>query len=274
MPVLHALGVALGWLAYGVDRRYRARFGENIGLIGADSRVRRRAIGEAGKSIAELAAVWGRNEAAVLRLVREARGWDTVERYKDRGIVFLTPHLGCFEIASIFIAMRRDLTVLYREPKLAWLAPIMQRGRARRGVQLAPANLSGVKLLIKALKLRRSVGILPDQVPSSGDGVWAPFFNRPAYTMTLPARLAAQTDAAVVMVAAERLKRGQGFRLHFEPIELPADLAGAVIQINQAVETWARRFPEQYLWSYNRYKAPARAAYESQAARPGRKGSA
>lgn len=274
LPLLHALGVALGWLVYGVDRRYRARFCENIALIGADRRLRRRAIGEAGKSITELAAIWGRSEAAVLRLVREVRGWDAIERCGDRGIVFLTPHLGCFEIASIFIAARRDLTVLYRKPKLAWLAPVMQAGRARRGVSLAPADLSGVKMLLKSLKTQRSVGILPDQVPSSGDGAWSSFFNRPAYTMTLPARLAAQTGAAVVMVAAERLKRGRGYRLHFEAIELPPDLEAAVAFINQTVENWAKRFPEQYLWSYNRYKAPPRATSGAQASRRGSRGSA
>lgn len=235
------------------------RFRQNISLIGADSSLRRRAIGEAGKSITEIAAVWGRDEARVLGLVCDVCGWEAVEHLHGRGVVFLTPHLGGFEIASVYIAARREMTVLYRKPKLAWITPLMEAGRERYGVSLAPADLSGVKLLLKALKVRRSVGILPDQVPSSGDGIWVPFFGRRAYTMTLPARLAAQTEAAVVMVAAERLKRGRGYRLHFEPLHLPADVEQATAQINQAVETWVRRFPEQYLWSYNRYKMPARA---------------
>lgn len=259
LAILHALGALLGWSIYLADRRYRLRLRENIALIGADSRLIRRAVSEAGKSVTELAAIWGRDEASVLALVREVRGWDSVEALQARGIVFLTPHLGCFEIASIYIAARREMTVLYRKPKLAALIPLMETGRARRGVELAPADLSGVKMLLKALKMRRSVGILPDQVPSSGDGVWLPFFGRPAYTMTLPARLAIQTHSAVVMVAAERLALGRGYRLHFEPLELPTDIERATACINAAVETLAKRFPAQYLWSYNRFKTPQHA---------------
>lgn len=266
--MLHALGIGLGWLVYLFDRRYRLRLRENIALIGADNDLRRRAVAEAGKSITELAAIWGRREAGVLRLVRDVQGWEVVDALRDRAVVFLTPHLGCFEIASLFIAARREMTVLYRRPKLEWLAPLMEAGRARRGVRLAPARLSGVKMLVKSLKMHQSVGILPDQVPSGGDGLWLPFFGRAAYTMTLPARLALQTNAAMVMVAAERLAWGRGYRLHFEPLDLPAEIEQATARINEAVETWAQRFPAQYLWSYNRYKTPARATAEPQAHRP------
>lgn len=264
--------MALGWLVYLFDRRYRRRFQQNISFFSADRRLRRRAVGEAGKSLTELAAIWARDEAGVLSLVRDVRGWEAVEQLRDHGVVFLTPHLGGFEVASIFIAARRELTVLYREPKFAWLRPMMEAGRARRGVSLAPADLSGVKLLLKSLKQRRSAGILPDQVPSSGDGIWLPFFGRAAYTMTLPARLALQTQSAVVVVAAERLRRGRGYRLHFEPLDLPMDIEQATARINQAIETWVGRFPEQYLWSYNRYKTPAGARPGGQAPKTASKG--
>lgn len=258
LPWLHALGIGLGWLVYGLDRRYRKRLRTNLTLaFGLDTALRRRAIGESGKSIAELAAIWGRAYEDVLVLVREVHGWQAVEALSGRGIVFMTPHLGCFEIASAYIASRLPMTVLYRPPKLATLAPLLEAARKRGRVTLATTDFKGVKGLLKALKSGETVGILPDQVPSFGDGVWAPFFEQPAYTMTLPARLMQATGAAAIMVAARRLSAGRGYALYFEPVAFDAsDPKAATAVLNRAVEAIVRRFPEQYLWSYNRYKSP------------------
>lgn len=241
-----------------MDTRYRKRLCTNLTrALGPNAALRQRAIGESGKAIAELPAIWCRPYENVLALVREVHGWQAVEAVTGRGIVFMTPHLGCFEIASAYIASRLPITVLYRPPKLAALAPLLEIARRRGRVTLAATNLKGVKRLLKALRMRETVGILPDQVPSFGDGAWAPFFNQPAYTMTLPVRLVSTTGAAAIMVVARRLPGGRGYALYFEPIVLAADDSkAAVASLNLAVETIVRRFPEQYLWSYNRYKSP------------------
>jgi KDO2-lipid IV(A) lauroyltransferase len=122
-----------------------------------------------------------------------------------------------------------------------------------------PANRQGVKEFVKALRKGEAVGMLPDQAPGEGEGVWAPFFGRHAYTMTLAGKLAAQTGVAVIMTAGERLPQGKGWRIHYVrlPDPFPTDALAQATLINQAMETLIRRFPEQYLWSYNRYKTPA-----------------
>lgn len=267
---VHALGAVLGWLIYWSSRRYAARMWENLsrsGVCGSPDDCRamlRRSIGEAGKSFLELIPVWGRPLPQALELVRECRGWDAAEAAlaENRGIIFLTPHLGCFEIASLYIAARQPITILYRPPKLRWLTPLMAAGRQRGQVTLASTDLRGVRVLLKALKRGEAVGILPDQVPSKGDGAWADFFGRPAYTMTLAQRLQQATGAAIILVFAERLPRGKGYALQFErlPEALPADAAAAAHALNAAVEGLIRRNPAQYLWSYNRYKTPRGAA--------------
>jgi len=108
--------------------------------------------------------------------------------------------------------------------------------------------------------LRRgdAVGMLPDQAPARGEGVWAPFFGRMAYTVTLPGKLAAQSGAPVLLTAAQRLPRGRGWRVHFVrvPQPLPDTPEAQAALFNAAMETLIRRFPTQYLWSYNRYKTP------------------
>jgi KDO2-lipid IV(A) lauroyltransferase len=180
-----------------------------------------------------------------------------------RGVVFLTPHLGCFEITAQALAERfapqhGPLTVLYRPARQAGLAEVMLSARQRPGLAAVPTNLSGVRQMIKALRAGQAVGLLPDQVPPEGMGVWAPFFGKPAYTMTLAARLAAQTGAQVVLIWGERLPWGQGYRLHTGALghDLSPELEVAVVQINQAMERLVLQRPGQYLWGYARYKQP------------------
>ena len=192
-------------------------------------------------------------------LVREVHGWEHVEaaHAAGRGLVFLTPHLGCFEVTAQYYAAHRDITVLYRPPKFAALQQLILAGRRREQLHLAPADLSGVRSLIKALKKGQAVGLLPDQAPKVGEGVWLRFFGRWAYTMTLAARLT-ETGATTLLTWAERLPGGQGYRLVFRPPLQP--LHGATLeraqQINDEIETLIRGCPTQYLWGYNRYKRP------------------
>lgn len=259
---LHRAGSALGWLVYWSSPTYAARLKGNLyasGVCEGETQcgaILRAAIAEAGKGVTELVAVWFGNDANVARLVVECRSWNIVEtaRARGNGILFLTPHLGCFEISALYGAQRMPLVVLYRPPKLAWLEPLMIAGRSRWHAVVAPANLRGVRMLYKALARGEAVGLLPDQAPGVGEGAWAEFFGRPAYTMTLVRRLQQASGASVIMAFAERLPAGGGYRLHLS--ELPAqELDEATL--NRAIEAQVRLCPEQYLWSYNRYKVPA-----------------
>jgi KDO2-lipid IV(A) lauroyltransferase len=178
-------------------------------------------------------------------------------------VVFLTPHLGCFEVTAQAYARRygqsqQPMTVLYRPPRQAWLRELVGSARARPGLHTAPTTLAGVKQMIKALKNGESLGLLPDQVPPLGMGLWLPFFGRQAYTMTLAVRLVQQTGATVLLAWGERLSWGRGYRVHVQPLStgLPADSGQAASLINQAMEALIRSCPQQYLWGYARYKQP------------------
>jgi KDO2-lipid IV(A) lauroyltransferase len=266
LPALHALGALAGRLAFACTPALRRRLRENLPQDLPDrARVLRRAAAETGKQMFELAWVWSRPMAQILARVQtdNPQVLDGLLA-QDRAILMLTPHLGCFEvIAQSYMAgpagQARPMLALYREPRKAALRPLFAQARARSGLRLAPADLHGVRLMLRAMRERQVVGLLPDQVPSRGEGVWAPFFGRPAFTMTLPARLARGHDARVVLVYAQRLARGAGFRIHWEPLAEPldGDAARDAARINRAMEQLIRRCPEQYLWSYNRYKIPA-----------------
>jgi KDO2-lipid IV(A) lauroyltransferase len=266
LPALHALGAVFGWIAYLGAPRLRARVRANLpAALAGEPAMLRRAIVESGKQLLELAWVWSRPMDEILARVQTANPQvlEAILR-QDRAILMLTPHLGCFEvIAQSYMASAagraRPMLALYREPRKPMLRPLFAQARARSGLRLAPADLHGVRLMLRAMRERQVVGLLPDQVPSRGEGVWAPFFGRPAYTMSLPARLARAHDALVVLVYAQRLARGAGYVIHWEPLAqaLAGDAVADATLLNRAMEQLILRCPEQYLWSYNRYKTPA-----------------
>ena len=268
MPLwlLHLAGSALGILTYRASSGYREHLDTYLEQAGyTDLATRTAAIREAGKAMTELPAVWLRPPHAVAALVVETRGWEHIDAAHAAGrpIIFLTPHLGCFEITAQFYAHRapvdKPITVLYRRPRKAALTPLIESGRGRPNMKLASADFAGVRALIRALRRGEAAGLLPDQTPRFGEGVWAPFFGKPAYTMTLVKRLVRSSDAVMLLAFAERLPRGRGYRLTVRPFDavLADDMTKAVTQINGALETLIRECPAQYLWSYDRYRVPA-----------------
>ena len=263
LRLLHALGAAFGWAVYLLSGRYAARLRENLRGSGlAHNEVEYRAllhanIRESGKGVLELPWLWRRALSQVIDSVRACHGLAEVDaaRADGRGVIILTPHLGCFEVASLYLGMRMPLTIMYRPPRWRSLDRLMHMGRARGQVQLVGADLGGVRQMFKTLKQGGVIGVLPDQAPGNGEGGWAPFFGRPAYTMTLIGRLVGISGASVFMCVGERLPRGAGYELHFLPLTFdPA--ASIPQQMNVALEQAIRRLPAQYLWSYNRYKVP------------------
>ncbi len=271
---LHALGGALGWAGYLLSPSYRRRLDANAALAGVNLADRRAAVAEAGRLVMELPRLWLRPQHQPISNPVRWEGADLVDGLlaQDRGLVLLTPHIGSFEVAAQAYAERfgerQPVTVLYRPARQPWLRELEETARARPALATAPANLSGVRLMMRALRRGETVGLLPDQVPPEGMGVWVPFFGQPAYTMTLAARLVQQTGSAVAVLYCERLPRGAGYVVHALPLPEPLpDKAGndddthqqaAAAAVNRSMEAVIKRLPAQYLWGYHRYKSPRR----------------
>lgn len=264
---LHTVGAALGWLAYGLSARYRQLLRENATTAGLSTAQRRASIAEAGRLYAELPRVWLRPPEQPLPDPVIWQGEDLMEAAmgSNAPLIILTPHLGCFEVIAQAYAQRfgprKPMTALYRPARQAWLSELQLTARTRPHLHSAPANLAGVRQLLRVLREGQTVGLLPDQVPPDGQGVWAPFFGREAYTMTLAARLARQTRATVLALWCERLRRGAGYVIHVGPMaqpwsELTLDDEQAAVAVNASMEALIRQCPSQYLWAYDRYKSP------------------
>ena len=271
---LHALGAALGWASYGLSGNYRRRLQGNAALAGIAAPARRAAVAHAGRMVAELPRLWLRPAALPLRPAVQWQQAELIEQAlaAGRGLLVMTPHLGAFEVIAQAYAerfgARQPMTALYRPARQAWLRELEATARARPGLLTAPASLAGVRQLIRALRQGQAVGLLPDQVPPDGMGVWAPLFSQSAYTMTLASRLAQQTGATLLPVICIRLPRSAGWQIRvYAMLEALPDAAAfggderahqteCAAVMNRTMEFLIRQCPEQYLWGYHRYKSP------------------
>jgi len=256
LGALRAVGALLGRIVYAVSPAYRGRMLANLEQAGYGEApaIRRRAAAEAGRMVGELPWIWARPPQVLARRM----ACDSLHVIEEafagrRGVLFLTPHIGGFEATARFCAAKWPITVLFRQPKQDWLAALVASSRSCPGMRAVPVGAAGLRALVRALRSGEAVGLLPDQVPGQGAGAWARFFGRPAFTMTLPERLVAQTGAAVVLAVGERLPGGRGWRLHLERMQEPPSPE----RLNQRLEGLVARLPGQYLWAYNRYKQPA-----------------
>jgi len=252
LRLARALGALVGIVAFLGSARYRRKLVVHLGQAGLDTRGRRwRAAAQAGQTLAEMPYIWTRPAEKLAARVR-TEGFELIGQAQDRrlGLLFLTPHLGAFDLAARYFAASAPITVMFRAPRMGLLEPVLRASRNTGQMRAVPASLAGVRGMIRALRAGEAVGLLPDQVPTAGQGVWADFFGRAAFTMTLPARLAGAAPVQVLLAAAERV--GGGWRLRIEVLEAAPEPA----VLNAAMEALIRRCPDQYLWGYSRYRAP------------------
>lgn len=261
LALVQVIGSFLGMLAYIGSKEYRSLFRPQYEAV-----VRARdlplklweAVRASGMLFSDSLWIW-RNPNKALSLV-EVRNWDLVEAaiQEGHGLVMLTPHLGGFEIIPRVLAQHFPATILYRPSRQEWLNKVVEEGRAYPNMHFVPTNLNGVRQITRALTRGEAIGILPDQVPSGGEGVWVPFFGRPAYTTPLPARLANRNNTPVVMFTAKRKGLGRGWLMQATRLApLSEDPQTAAAELNVAIENAVLIAPEQFIWSYNRYKHPA-----------------
>jgi KDO2-lipid IV(A) lauroyltransferase len=219
----------------------------------------REALKHVGMSMMESGALWLWSTERILKLVKNVTGKKLLDSAmaRGKGVVLMIPHIGSWEMVGLYISQHYQMTSLYRPPRLVAMGDLVRAGREKMGATLVPTDAHGVRTLRKALSNGELVGILPDQDPGQGAGVFAPFFDVQANTATLLSRLAIKSGAEVLLSYAERLPGGQGYHIHILPSPdcvKDEDAVTAASCINKVVEECALALPEQYLWAYRRFK--------------------
>lgn len=264
LPFAHAMGLFLGWLLILIPNKNRRIAKRNLELCLPElnflqcKKSLNKSLIETGKAVMEKGAIMCWKREKVLALVREVVGLEYLEAAdnKDNGTILAIPHLGDWEMVGLYCSSRYPMTSLYR-PLRGPLDNFIKKGRERLGAHLVPTKGAGLRALYSALDKGELVAILPDQNPGAGKGIYVPFFGIKANTMVLLSRLATKTNATVLYAYAERLPAGKGFCLHFSPTpdELhDQNIIKSLTALNAGLEKCIRTLPEQYWWSYPRFR--------------------
>lgn len=267
LDAVRTLGRFIGRMLYRFDKSSRRNIDANLKRSGLFSEAfARRVAEETGVQAVEGVWVWQQDPSEILKrcsISREEKDLLCGYNAKNTPVVFLTPHIGTYEVAPIWLSQAvlkggsRSMAIMFKMPGKAYMRSVVAHGRDIENIVPVTADLKGIRHMMRRLKTGDWAGILPDQVPTGGQGVWADFFGTKAYTMTLPLRIARQMGAKVIMVAVIRTKGGWEIRALPWEGELPEDPGEGAEILNQSVEKAVGLCPEQYLWAYNRYKCPA-----------------
>ncbi len=263
LKLLHAMAVPAGWLAWRLPWRKHMAIETNLKLCFPEMkseqrrRLHRRHLVEMMRLLLESGAVWYWSKQRLFRHVVSVEGWSLVEQQlqKGRGVLLVGAHFGNWEILPLFVSARAPFVALYKAPKRADLDAAVTASRSRFGAKLISSGSPAMRGMLAALRRGEAIGLLADQQPKQGDGVFAPFFGQPALTMTLVNRLSRKTDTPVIFAAAERVA-GRGWAIRFEAADeriTAADPVEAIAPMHEWLESTIARHPEQYLWSYKRF---------------------
>lgn len=258
-----ALGASLGWVLWCCQEKTSRITLENLQIAYpqmSESERRtlaRQSMMDTGMLAIEICVIQRQSVEWLHARIVKTHGEELVKRELDKGkgVIFLAPHLGNWEVLGLTLPSYGKLTVLYQPPKQAYLETLIKTAREKNGATIVPTNRRGVAQLLKSLRAGGITAVLPDQNPHKGHGKFVPFFGELAYTMTTVHGFQQRSDSAVVMGFVKRVRKG--FEIYF--IEAPeaiysADQSESLIALNQGIETCISYCPSQYQWEYKRYK--------------------
>lgn len=260
----HRLGSIIGWLSSIFPNRNLHVTTTNIQLCFPEmdreqqQQLIKNSLIETGKTLTEASPMWQWNKDKLFKLIKNIHGETLIQEALKckKGVILAVPHIGNWELLGLYCSAKYPMTSMYQKAKIAQLDTTVKNGRERFGANLVATDNQGVRAMLKALKNNELVGILPDQEPSEGNGIFAPFFGIQAYSMTLISRFANKTNAKVIIAYAKRLTRGRGYEIYFtEATKLnTGSLQDSVSHLNSEVEKCICDMPEQYQWSYKRFR--------------------
>lgn len=266
MPLSWArrIGRLLGALIWAMGLRERHIAQVNIQLAfphlsNRDQRaLAKRSVQAAGEWFCELGKVWIGSQQEINNLAVKVHGLDDLAKAQasGQGVVFLGPHIGNWEFAGLYVNTLMPLSCLYEPPEQSGLEDFIVAARGRFGMTTFPTTPKGVVGLTRALKMGRPVGVLPDQVPRDlSAGCNAPFMGQMCFTPTLAVKLAQRTGSKLFYLIAYRVDKG--FEVLIQPADdaiYSADLTTAMTQMNQGIADLLAPYPEQYQWTYKRFR--------------------
>jgi len=262
LPLLWLLGGAIGELGYHFQRSARRVALKNVELCfpGLNTRDRARLVKRhfhaSGQTLFGLAIAWWGMEKRLQRLVRfrDRHYYDDALK-AGKNIILLAPHFLGLEIGGVRLSQERRIVSMYKAPKNRFVENVLH-SRTRYGAILIERS-GALKSLIRLIRQGLPFYYLPDQDPGRSAAAFAPFLGVPVATITALSRIAQLTDAVVIPCFTRQLAYGRGYEIIFYPPlqSFPCGDAGKdARRMNAEIEKGVAEMPEQYMWTYKRFK--------------------
>jgi KDO2-lipid IV(A) lauroyltransferase len=262
LPVLTALGRALGLLMYALARERR-----NVALVNLKlcfpqwseaerRRIARRHFEVLSRSVLEHGILWWGSKERIQRLVR-VEGLEHWNAVRGRPAIVLAPHFVGLDMGGIRLSTEWAGCSMYRHQSDAAMDDMLLRGRTRFGNQRLFSRRDGIRPLVRAMREGLPFYYLPDQDFGPRDSIFVPFFGVPAATITGVSRIARLAGAAVVPAVTRQLAGAGGYVVTFFPAwrDYPSgNEAADTRRVNEFIEQRVLEMPEQYLWVHKRFK--------------------
>ena len=188
----------------------------------------------------------------------EVEGQEVLEDIKknNQPVIFISGHFNNFELMAMQIDKSGiDLATIYRPLNNRYLNKIMERIRKKYICKKQiKKGISGTKLLLNHFKKGSSIALMIDQRVS--EGIKCDFFNKRAFTTTIPAQFIKKFKCKVVPVYIER-KNNFYFKLTIQnPIQFSDKFTNDAItlELNNILEKMIIKNPSQWIWTHNRWK--------------------
>lgn len=222
-------------------------------------RVLRQNIVSTAQTALEFAKTWGMPPDYSLGQIRKLHNEHLFHEAiaAGRGTIGIVPHFGTWEFMNAWINLHTSPIIMYKPGKDKGVDTFVLEARGRLRATMVPADERGVKAVFKGLKQNGFCAILPDHVPHDNGGIFSPFFGVSTWTGVMVPKLVGRTGCRVIMMACVRRPGGDGFEITFtepDPEIYSEDLATSTAAMNRSVEAVIRTAPEQYQWTYKRFK--------------------
>jgi Kdo2-lipid IVA lauroyltransferase/acyltransferase len=266
--VIHKLARGVGRVWYRVDGRHRRVAIENLRIAFGDELDDKRREALCRMNFEHLARVMlevvylGKLCPDNVAEFADIEGAEHIDkaRAKGKGVLGLTSHFGNWELMALASAiLYHPVHVVVRPLDHPLLDRLVVRFRSKWGNRVIPKEGAALKIF-RLLKRGELVALLMDQNAIRREGVFAPFFNKPACTNKSLAMIALRSGSPVVPISNFRRPDGR-YTIMFEP-EVPIvqtgdmerDCAENTARFNKVIERQVRLHPEQWFWLHERWR--------------------
>ena len=207
----------------------------------------------------EFVKCWGMSPQYNSNLLKNIHGAELLEKAltNQKGVIVVVPHFGCWELLNAWLNIYTHPMIMYKPDKIKGVNRYILNARQKFNATLVPTDETGIRQIFKHLKQGGLTVVLPDHLPKASGGIYSHFFQQNTLSATLVSKMAAKTQCNVIGLSCIRNPELSSFDVYCTELPqtiLSKDLQQSVDSLNLAMQEMIQLAPEQYIWSYKRFR--------------------